>query len=327
MNKTRTQIVNELFNQGNRLSIADPVYKQWVFRYTFLELEKDLGEHGDITTDGLSKRNTTITARVYANTSGIAAGLSEINYFLAASNPVFKPGIKKIAITQEVSDGSTFKKDDVLFECTGRAQDILKVERVTLNLLHHMSGIATHTHSIVSHAKKANKHILVVPTRKTTWGLLDKKAVHIGGGGTHRLDLSDAVLIKDNHLALYNNDLGRLLLDYHPPTSPYRFFEIEIDTKNTALPIARVIRDLQKNNALPDPAVIMFDNMNPGDIEKQIALFKKAQLYDHFIFEASGGITKKTVQNYARSGVDVISMGSLTQALHPTDLSLEIGMP
>lgn len=326
MNKTRTQTTNKLFNQGDRLSIADPVYKQWVFRYTFLELEKDLGEHGDITTEGLSKSKKNVTARIYANTSGIVAGLSEINYFLAASNPVFKPGIKKITINQEMSDGATFHKDDVLLECSGRAQDILKVERVILNLLQHMSGIAKQAQYIIKQAKKGNKNTLIVPTRKTTWGLLDKKAVHIGGGGTHRLDLSDAVLIKDNHLALYNNDLRSLLLDYHPPTSPYQFFEIEIDKKNEALPIARVIRDLQKNNALPDPAVIMFDNMKPTDIEKQITLFKKTDLYDHFIFEASGGITSKTVQQYARSGVDVISVGALTQNIKPTDLSLEIGI-
>ena len=154
MNKTRTQIVNELFNQGDRLSIADPVYKQWVFRYTFLELEKDLGKNGDITTDGLSERKKNVTARIYANTSGIVAGVSEINYFLAASNPLFKPGIKKITITQEMSDGSEFHKDDVLLECTGRAQDILKVERVVLNLLQHMSGIAKQAKAIIKQAKK-----------------------------------------------------------------------------------------------------------------------------------------------------------------------------
>ena len=176
MKKTRTQIVKKFFNQAGRLTTADSTYKQWVFRYTFLELEKDLGEHGDITTDGLVHTNKKVTARIYANEPGILAGSSEINYFLAASSPVFKPGIKRISITKDSKDASKFSKDDVIFEFSGNASDILKVERVTLNLLQHMSGIATRTKEIVDKAKSANPKILVVPTRKTTWGLLDKKA-------------------------------------------------------------------------------------------------------------------------------------------------------
>lgn len=326
MNKTRTQIVKKFFNQAGRLTTADGVYKQWVFRYTFLELEKDLGEYGDITTDGLLNTKQIVTARIYANEPGVLAGSSEINYFLAASNPVFKPKIKPISITKDSIDGTNFAKDDLLFEFSGDARDILKVERVTLNLLQHMSGIATRTKEIVDKAKSANPEILVVPTRKTTWGLLDKKAVTLGGGGTHRIDLSDAVLIKDNHLALYGNSIKDVLLNYHPPTSPYTFFEIEIDDKNVALETAKLIRDLQINNAIPDPAVIMFDNMKPSEIEKLVSNFKKENLYDHFIFEASGGINEDTIKAYAKSGVDVVSMGALTQKIKPIDLSMEIGL-
>lgn len=326
MNKTRAQIVKKFFNQRDRLTTADSTYKQWVFRYTFLELEKDLGEYGDITTDGLLNSKKEVIARIYANEPGVLAGVHEINYFLAASNPVFKPKIKPISITKETKDSSRFAKDDMLFEFKGDAHDILKVERITLNLLQHMSGIATRTKEIVDKAKSANPNILVVPTRKTTWGLLDKKAVTLGGGGTHRIDLSDAVLIKDNHLALYGNSIKDVLLNFHPPTSPYTFFEIEIDNKDVAIEAAKIIRDLQGNNAIPDPAVIMFDNMKPTEIEKLVKAFKKEKLYDHFIFEASGGINEDTVKSYAKSGVDVVSMGALTQNIRPIDLSLEIGM-
>jgi nicotinate-nucleotide pyrophosphorylase (carboxylating) len=326
MNKSRAQIVKKFFNQASRLTTADATYKQWVFRYTFLELEKDLGEHGDITTDGLLNSEQKVAARIYANEPGVLAGSSEINYFLAASNPVFKPKIKPISITKETKDGTNFAKDDILFEFTGDARDILKVERVTLNLLQHMSGIATRTKEIVDKAKSANPNILVVPTRKTTWGLLDKKAVSLGGGGTHRIDLSDAVLIKDNHLALYGNSIKDVLLNYHPPTSPYTFFEIEIDDKKVAIETAKLIRDLQENSAIPDPAVMMFDNMKPAEIEKLVKAFKKEDLYDHFIFEASGGINENTIKGYAKSGVDVVSMGALTQNIRPIDLSLEIGL-
>lgn len=325
MNKSRAQIVKKFFNQAGRLTTADATYKQWVFRYTFLELEKDLGEYGDITTDGLMNSKKEATARIYANEDGVLAGAHEINYFLAASNPVFKPKIKPISITKDTADGTKFSKDDLLFEFKGNAHDILKVERVTLNLLQHMSGIATHAKEIIDKAKSANPDILVVPTRKTTWGLLDKKSVTIGGGGTHRLDLSDAVLIKDNHLALYENSVKDTLLNFHPPTSKYAFFEIEIDNKEIAIETAKMMRDLQVNNAIPDPAVIMFDNMKPADIEKLIKTFKKEELYDHFIFEASGGINMDTIKGYSKSGVDVVSMGALTQNIKPIDLSLEIG--
>ncbi len=325
MNKTRAQIVKKIFNQKTRLTTADPTYKQWVFRYTFLELEKDLGEYGDITTDGLLNTKKEVTARIYANEPGILAGSSEINYFLATSNPIFKPGIKPISITKDSKDRTFFAKDDILFELRGDARDILKVERVILNLLQHMSGIATRTKEIVDKAKSANPNILVVPTRKTTWGLLDKKAVTLGGGGTHRIDLSDAVLIKDNHLALYGNSIKDVLLNYHPPTSPYTFFEIEIDDKKVAIETAKIIRDLQVNNAIPNPAVMMFDNMKPTEIEKLVKAFKIENLYDHFIFEASGGINENTIKSYAKSGVDVVSMGALTQNIRPIDLSLEIG--
>ena len=326
MNKTRSQIVKKFFDKKKLLLASNPTYKQWIFRYTFLELEKDLGEHGDITTDGLIHSKKEIKARIYANEPGVLAGSHEINYFLAASNPIFKPRIKQILITKDSKDGIYFSKDDMLFEFSGDARDILKVERVTLNLLQHMSGIATYTKQIVDKAKSANPNILVVPTRKTTWGLLDKKAVTLGGGGTHRLDLSDAVLIKDNHLALYGNSIKDVLLNYHPPTSPYTFFEIEIDDKTVAVETAKMMRDLQANSAIPDPAVIMFDNMKPSEIEKLIKTFKKEDLYDHFIFEASGGINENTIKNYAKSGVDIVSMGALTQNIKPIDLSLEIGV-
>lgn len=326
MNKTRAQTVKKFFNQRERLTIADPTYKQWVFRYTFLELEKDLGEHGDITTDGLLNTKREVIARIYANQPGVLAGAHEINYFLAASSPVFKPGIKQIQITKDTPDGTEFAKDDLLFELKGDAHDILKVERVTLNLLQHMSGIATRTKELVEKAKSANSDILVVPTRKTTWGLLDKKAVTIGGGGTHRLDLSDAVLIKDNHLALYENSVKDTLLNFHPPTSPYTFFEIEIESRDMAIEAANLMVELQKNSAIPNPAVMMFDNMKPAEIEKIIAAFKKGDIYDNFIFEASGGINEETIKAYTKCGVDVVSMGSLTQKIQPIDLSLEIGV-
>jgi nicotinate-nucleotide pyrophosphorylase (carboxylating) len=325
MIKDRTQLVQSLFNQKEKLTLENKEYKLWVFRYTFLEFEKDLGEYGDITTDGLIKDGKNITARIYANENGIMAGGEEIHFFLMASDPTFKPRLSTITITQRLEDGKYFTKDDMLIELNGDAKHILKAERVILNLLQHMTGIATQTQKIVEKTKRINPHILVVPTRKTTWGLLDKKAVTLGGGGTHRLNLSDAVLIKDNHLTLFEGDVNKLLRSFHPPVSPYKFFEIEFEDFEKIPEYAKLIHELQKNNALPKPVIIMFDNVSPENINKTLNIIQQEPYYDELLFEASGGINEENISEYAKTGVDLISLGSLTQKITPIDLSLEIG--
>lgn len=325
MIKDRSQTVWKLFNQKDHLTLDDFVYKQWVFRYTFLELEKDLGEYGDITTDGLIKKGKKARARIYANQEGIMACASEIKYFIEESDPKFRPRLNTLKIEKCFEDGDLFNKDDVVIELSGDVTDILKVERTILNLLQHTCGIALNAKKIIDLAKKENPDICIVPTRKTTWGLLDKKAVVVAGGGTHRLNLSDAVLIKDNHLALFDHDIKKTLFTFHPPTSPYTFFEIEIDDADKIIETARMLRELQKQKALTTFAVIMFDNIKPEDIEKQIDALKKEKLYDYFLYEASGGITQNNILKYAKTAVDVISLGALTQKIEPTDLSLEIG--
>ena len=325
MIKDRAQITATLFNHRDRLTVDDKFYKQWVFRYTFLELEKDLDGHGDITTDSLTRRGKKVKARIYANEPGIMAGGDEVNYFVSTSDPVFRPRLNEIPVTQRLADGKAFKKDDMLFEFEGDIKDILKAERVILNLLQHMSGIATSAKEIIDIAKKANPSTLVVPTRKTTWGWLDKKAITLAGGGTHRLDLSHAILIKDNHLALFGNDIKKLLKAFKPPQSEYVFFELEIDDPEKVLEIAKELQKYQSKKLVPNPAVIMFDNMKPDVIIKLLDSLYQESMQDHFIFEASGGINKDTIADYVKTGVDVVSLGSLTQKITPIDLSLEIG--
>jgi len=319
MKKDRAQIAKKLFNQKDKLVLDNLVYKQWVFRYTFLEVEKDLGEAGDITTESLIHNKTEATARIYANEPGLMAGSAEVVYFLMTSDPTFRPRLEALEILSSFQDAKRFEKDDVLLELKGDVRNILKVERIILNFLQHMCGIATYTKELVDIAKEANPEVLVVPTRKTTWGLLDKKAVSIAGAGTHRLNLENAILIKDNHIALKGN-IKELLDSFKKPKSEYQFFEIEIDEKGQVLDTARKLQELD----IPKPPVIMFDNMKPKDIEGLIALLKKENLYDDILFEASGGINQKNLASYARCGVDIISMGALTQNIKPVDLSLEI---
>lgn len=319
MKKDRAQIAKKLFNQKDKLVLDNLIYKQWVFRYTFLELEKDLGDNGDITTDSFIQNKQDATARIYANEPGIMAGSAEIVYFLMTSDPVFRPRMDAIKIIQSFQDGKRFEKDDILLEIYGDVRNILKTERIILNFLQHMCGISTYSKELIDRAKEANSDVLVVPTRKTTWGLLDKKAVTIAGGGTHRLNLDNAILVKDNHIAL-KGSIKELLSNFIKPNVPYEFFEIEIDEKGEVLETARTLLTMD----IPKPPVIMFDNMKPKDIEELIALLKRENLYDEILFEASGGINKKNLAQYARTGVDIISMGALTQKIRPVDLSLEI---
>jgi nicotinate-nucleotide pyrophosphorylase (carboxylating) len=319
MKKDRAQIAKQLFNQKDKLVLDNLIYKQWVFRYTFLELEKDLGENGDITSDSFFDDNQQGTARIYANEPGIMAGSAETVYYLMTSDPVFRPRMDAVKVIRSFQDGKHFEKDDVLLEIYGNIKNILKTERIILNFLQHMCGIATYSKELIDIAKEANPNVLIVPTRKTTWGLLDKKAVTIAGGGTHRLNLENAILVKDNHIAL-KRSINELLANFNKPNVPYEFFEIEIDEKGEVLETARTLLQMD----IPKPPVIMFDNMKPKDIEELLALLRREKLYDEILFEASGGINKKNLAQYARTGVDIISMGTLTQNIKPIDLSLEI---
>ncbi|MFC1655261.1 carboxylating nicotinate-nucleotide diphosphorylase [Patescibacteria group bacterium] len=325
MIKDRAQLTEKLFNQKDLLTVKTLLYKQWVFRYTFLELEKDLNEHGDITSDSLIHDSQEVIARIYANQDGVMAGGEEINYFVLESDPTFKPRLNEVHIVQRLEDGKKFKKDDMLMELKGDIKDILKAERSILNLLQHMCGIATTSKRIIDKAKKSKPHVCIAPTRKTTWGLIDKKAVTIAGGATHRLNLADSILIKDNHLAYYKYDLKKLFASFKPPKHPYKFFEIEIEDTKTAIEAAKLISQYQSKKILPNEVVMMLDNMSPKEIEKTLAALQQESLYDVCLFEASGGINEENIVDYANTGVDVISLGLLTQNIQPIDLSLEIG--
>ncbi len=325
MIKDRTQLTEKLFNQKDLLTVNNLIYKQWVFRYTFLELEKDLNEHGDITSDCLIHNSQKVPARIYANQDGIMAGGEEINYFVSESDPAFKPRLNQIHLTQRLEDGREFKKDDMLMELEGDIKDILKAERSILNLLQHMCGIATESKKIIDKAKKIKSNICVAPTRKTTWGLIDKKAVTIAGGATHRLNLADSILIKDNHLAYYKYDLKKLFTSFKPPKHPYKFFEIEIEDIKSALEAVKLITQYQNKKIIPKEVVMMLDNMNPKEIEKTLNALRQESLYDICLYEASGGINEQNIEDYAKTGVDILSIGALTQKIQSIDLSLEIG--
>lgn len=305
------------------LNIENIQYKQWVFRYTFLELEKDLGTKGDITTQILFSEGKKAFGNIIAKADGVLAGRQEIEYFLRDADPNFRPQIRgEFDLKFFIEDGERFRKGDKILELGGAIHDLLAVERVTLNLLMRMSGIATQTKKTTE--KVRNYPVLITPTRKTLWGLLDKRAVIMGGGGTHRINLADAILVKDTHADLLKRDFKDILFKIAQSNNSARFCEIEVETIKEALEVSEEFTKMIKNGSIIIPGVVLMDNMNPENIKEAITKIKKTAAYDKLLFEASGGITIENVESYANTGVDIISMGSLTNDAKVIDMSFKL---
>ncbi|MDA1060564.1 MAG: carboxylating nicotinate-nucleotide diphosphorylase [bacterium] len=304
------------------LTIDNSTYKQWVFRYTFLELEKDLGVMGDITTNTVFPDKKEACGHLVAKADGVFAGEEEIRYFLVEADAKFRPSIKgRFELDFKVKDGDSFRKGDVLLEIKADVHDLLAVERVVVNFIMRMSSIATLTKRIVD--KVSDYDVLITPTRKTLWGLIDKRACIIGGGGSHRLNLSDAILVKDNHIDLVDRDFGLLLQRISESNVDTRFVEIEVRTIEDVLLCAKAFYAFL-GEKLRTIGVLLIDNMDVGDVARAIDHLKEAGLYDNLLLEASGGINEDSVLDYAQTGVDIISMGCLTYGVPGVDMSLRV---
>ncbi len=215
-----------------------------------------------------------------------------------------------------VSDGEIVNPGDTLMEIEGPARAILSGERTALNIVGRMAGIATAVAEAQKIASEASPSVRVAATRKTLPGLreLDKKAVSLGGGDTHRLRLDDCVLIKDNHLELVpsiTDAVGRA----RARVSFTKKIEVEVRTLTEAAEAAEAGAD-----------IIMFDNMSPGEIRICLDALKERGLHEGRLFEASGGITHENLVEYAGSGVDIVSMGSLTHSVRSLNVKLKIEM-
>src|SRR6266581_939604 len=257
-------------------------------------LDEDIG-HGDITTDALVDPAAKATGTVICKERAVIAGLSESIILLKL---VGCEGKSKVRDGQEVRSGI------IILEASGSGNALLKVERLLLNLLSHMSGVATATAELVSIAKKNGRSTRIACTRKTLPGLryFEKRAVELGGGDTHRLRLDDAVLIKDNHLEL----AGSITESVRKAKTKVSF------TKKIEVEAARAGAD-----------IILLDNMTPEDVQKSINLLKAKRLREQVIVEASGGITRENIASYAKSGVDVVSVGTITHSARAIDMSME----
>jgi len=229
--------------------------------------------------------------------SGISEALEIFAYFGLKATPLY-------------DDGEFVPARSRVIAIRGSARAILQSERLALNFLARMSGVSTRTRECVI---SAGGHVRIAATRKTTPGFraFEKKAVFLGGGDTHRFNLSDAILIKDNHIAI--SGLEECLLLAKVRASFTKKIEVEVESLDEMLRAARGGAD-----------IIMFDNMTPQMISRGVGLLREAGLRDRVILEASGGITPQNIPLYAESGVDVISLGALTRDAKWIDLSLDI---
>ena len=259
-------------------------------------LAEDIGK-GDITSALLPKRK--ISVRIVSREAAIVAGTTYVK-------EIFK--LKGCNTKILKKDGSRIKPNQTIMTITGDAGKILTCERTALNLLTRMSGIATQTNELV---KKIPNKTKLYATRKTAPGLryFDKEAVEIGGGKKHRLRLDEMVMIKDNHIAVENS----LLSIIKKAKRKYKKFEVEVENTSDAVLAAK-----------EGATIVMLDNFSPNQIKRTIKILKNQKLRNKVMLEASGGINSKNISKYGETGVDIISVGSITNSVKGIDMSLEI---
>jgi nicotinate-nucleotide pyrophosphorylase (carboxylating) len=269
-------------------------------------LYEDLG-YGDITSESLISPEQQAKAKLYFKKPGVVSGLTEASI-------VFE--LLGCESSINVEEGTTSKAKVILMEVFGSARSILIGERLALNLVGRMAGIATQTSKIIAIARSSSPEVRVAATRKTMPGLrvFDKRAVQHGGGDSHRFGLDDCVIIKDNHLRLLHS-INEAINKAREKVSFTKKIEVEVKSLVEAVEAAETGAD-----------IIMFDNMQPHEIIEALKELDSRQIRKGLIFEASGGITIENISEYADSGVDIISLGSLTHSTKSLDVKLEVEM-
>jgi len=255
---------------------------------------------GDITSVLLPKKK--IKAKIISRQEGVLAGVK-------FAGDIFR--LKGCNVKIIKKDGAKLKSNKIILQISGNARTVLSCERTALNLLSRMSGIATQTNFLVSKIRKINTKTKLYSTRKTAPGLrfFDKEAIMIGGGHKHRMSLNDMVMIKDNHLLVTNSMEGII----KNARKRHKHVEVEVENQRDAI--------LAANSGA---TIVMLDNFSPVQIKKTITELQKKKLRNKVELEASGGINSKNIAAYAKTGVDIISVGSITNSVKGLDLSLEV---
>ncbi|MDR2699868.1 MAG: carboxylating nicotinate-nucleotide diphosphorylase [Nitrososphaerota archaeon] len=267
-------------------------------------LKDDIGQ-GDSTATAIIPANLSVTAKIIAKETGIAAGIEEATILAQYMD---------LKVKNNITDGDQIKNKQILMQITGDARTILTIERTLLNLLSRMCGIATITHKLVEKLKSEKSQAKIAATRKTASGLsyFDKKAVTIGGGDPHRLHLDDMILIKDNHIAIIGDPAEAVKIAKNNASFSKKV-EVEITNAKDILRVAEAGAD-----------VIMLDNFAPDEVNNTAEILKNAKLPHRVLLEVSGGINDTTLADYAQAKVDIISIGALTHSVKSLDISLEI---
>lgn len=260
-------------------------------------------ESADITSEALFT-DETAKGQIFAKEDCVVAGLSETKEIFSHFG---------LNVHSDFLDGNKVLKGDIILKVEGRAKDILAGERLALNFLARMSGIATETKKLVDLCGKINPNVKVAATRKTTPGfrVFEKRAVELGGGFPHRMRLDDAFLIKDNHL--------KLVPSIEEAVTRAKNSKFAEDGKKIEIEVENIEDALKAAEAEAD--IIMLDNMTPDQVKE--AYQKIKEINNEILVEISGGITPQNIQNYAEFA-DRISLGYLTHSISACDFSLEI---
>jgi nicotinate-nucleotide pyrophosphorylase (carboxylating) len=318
MNETRQQRLEKALFRGASLTLENPGYRHAVCTFIEVLLQTDSVAR-DLTVEALGIKESRTSAAILTREAGVVAGLAELSHVLQAHG---------LEVMREKNDGELIRPGDTLLRAEGAQTKLLSLERVGLNLLQRMSGIATAARCLQERARRRSPTIRIVGTRKTPWGLLDKRALHLAGAGTHRLGLGDAVVIKNNHLAsLAGREDEAVVLAIERACrlrGKSAFIEVEVRGENAARAAVETFGRLLEEAGEEYPCLVMLDNMEPDKISKIVEMLQRDGLWDYALVEASGGISDGNVEAYANAGVDAISVGALTHSARALDLCQRI---
>jgi len=310
----RKNLVKKVFDRSNELQIGVSRYERYLVKLFDFLLEHDKYQ-SDSSIFPSNIYNRKVEASIIAKSDGVVSCTEEVKFLL---------NTKSIDVKLMKKDGEKIGRGNLVFEISGKAKDILGVERTILNIFQRVCGISTDTHLLVEKIKKFDT--MIAATRKTLLGNIEKKAVSVAGGLTHRLNLYDSAMLKDNHLKILSisedeKNLELAIKEILVKNDELGFVEVEVKTPvefNKVMKIATVISQRI-------PFAIMFDHFKPDLIFNILEDVKKSpDVYSKIFFEASGNINENNIAEYAESGVDVVSTGYITHSAKSLDFTLLI---
>lgn len=317
----RMALIRQSFQRGDLLTVSQSPYRdclssllQWLLASDGVEGDQTVGT---LTLDGKA------SGVVQAKQPGVAAGIEEAVFLIRQHTA--------LSVEAQCPDGHRVEKGETLLSLTGSVREVISFERLVLNIVGRMSGIATQTRELIALTELAPVRPLIAVTRKAPWTLLDKKAAYCGGGLTHRLSLSDGILIKDNHLAALKRQSGFKTVEEAIQLAVNKVlatavdtFEIEVESPAQA-EAALTAFERGIGSASHQPTmVVMLDNFEPQGVSALIQNVQSRAIYQRVLFEASGDITAATLPAWIPSGVDVVSLGALTHSVKALNVSMAV---